>query len=119
MLDSFIAARNVSQKWKYEKRCIQTYTEDHLLNALGYYQDLNHTASNCLLIGTRDTGANAYFATVCMKTSSEAIEYIGMILSKRLYREERYYTKGMPMDLDTGSFNTRDGLRLPNRTPGS
>jgi hypothetical protein len=119
MLDSFITARNVSQKWKYEKRCIQTYTEDHLLNTLGYYQDLNHTASNCLLIGTRDTGANAYFATVCMKVSAEAIEYILMILSKRLYREDQYYTRGAPMNFDTGSFNTRDGLSLPNRTPES
>jgi hypothetical protein len=87
MLDSFVAARNVSRKWKYEKRCIQAYTEDHLLSTLGYYQDLNHTTSNCLLIGTRDTGANAYFATVCMKTSAEAVEYIFMISSKRLYRE--------------------------------
>ncbi len=119
MLDSLITARNVSQKWKYEKRCIQTYTEDHLLNTLGYYQDLNHTASNCLLIGTRETGANAYFASVCMKVSAEAIEYILMILSKRLYREDQYYIKGSPMNLDTGSFNTRDGLRLPNRTPES
>jgi hypothetical protein len=112
MFNSFIAARNVSQKWKYEKRCLSTYTKEHLLNCLGYYKDLNHTASGCLVIGTRDTGTDAYFATVCMKTSSEAIEYIRVIMSKRLYRENQYYTKAKSMDLDTGSFSTRDGLRL-------
>jgi len=37
-----------------------------------------------------------------------------MILSKRLYGENQYYIKSKPMDLDTGSFSTRDDLRLPN-----
>jgi hypothetical protein len=73
-LDSFSAARNVSQKWKYEKRMVHTYTKDHLVNMLNYYKDLNHCSSSCLLIGTDSTGTDSYFASVCMNTSIDAIK---------------------------------------------
>ena len=108
----FIAARNVSQKWKYEKRCAHTYTRDHLLNVLNYYKDLNCISSSCLVIGTDATGTNAYFASVCMKTSLEATEYIQSILNKGFYKQGEYRSDSALMDLDTGLFDTRTGISL-------
>lgn len=112
MFRDFIAARNVSQKWKYERRSAHTYTRDHLVNVLNYYKDLNYFSSSCLVIGTDATGTNAYFASVCMKTSLEATEYIQSILNKGFYKQDEYRSDSALMDLDTGSFNARTGISL-------
>ncbi len=112
MFDDFLAARNLSQKWKHEKRCIRTYTKGHLLDTLNYYKDLNYFSSNCLVVGTDAAGTSAYFAAVCMKTSIDAINYIEEILAKHLYKQEGYRVNPAPMDFGAVSFDARKGLHL-------
>ena len=117
MLSDFLAVRNVSQKWKYEKRFIHTYTKEHIINIMNYYKDMNYFSSSCLLVGTDATGTSGYFAKSCMKISIEAVRYTAETLSKGSYRKTSYYSEGSVYDLDTATFDTQKGLQLPPNSP--
>jgi len=115
MLNDFLAARNISQKWKYEKRFIHTYTKDHLVSTLNYYKNLNYFSSGCLMIGGGATETSGYFANVCARTSIDAIKHIEEALRKGSYKKDEYICAGVPVDLDTGVFDAREGLSIPPR----
>ncbi len=82
------------------------------MTVLSYYKDLNHYSSNCLIIGSNDTGISGYFANVCMKTSIDAINSIEARLKSGKYKKEEYVCTNDPIDIEYGHFDTRKGLSI-------
>ena len=90
MFEDFRNCRAISQRWKYERRLLHTYTKDHLLLMLSHYHDMNYFATGCLAIGANDTGTSHIFATTCSDISSDAIKTISSTIAREAYRKNLY-----------------------------
>ena len=77
-----------------------------------HYKDLNHYSSNCLIIGSEDTGISGYFANACMKISIDAIKSIEARLKSGKYKKEEYVCTKDAVDIEFGRFDTRKGLSI-------